>query len=30
MLVSGDDHLLTIAEGLPIHSPAEFLALLTG
>lgn len=29
MLVSGDDHLLALRSGLPIHSPAEFLALLT-
>jgi putative PIN family toxin of toxin-antitoxin system len=28
MLVSGDDHLLSLRPGLPIHSPAEFLALL--
>jgi putative PIN family toxin of toxin-antitoxin system len=29
MLVSGDDHLLSLRPGLPIYSPAEFLGLLT-
>ena len=29
VLVSGDDLLLSLRPGLPIHSPAEFLALLT-
>jgi putative PIN family toxin of toxin-antitoxin system len=29
MLVSGDDRLLSLRAGLPIHSPAEFLALLS-
>jgi len=28
VLVSGDDHLLSLAGELPIHSPASFLALL--
>jgi len=28
LLVSGDDHLLSLRPGPPIHSPAEFLALL--
>jgi putative PIN family toxin of toxin-antitoxin system len=28
LLVSGDKHLLTLSVGLPIHSPAGFLALL--
>lgn len=29
VLVSGDAHLLSLRPGLPIHSPAEFLAVLT-
>jgi putative PIN family toxin of toxin-antitoxin system len=28
VLVSGDDHLLSLSGELPIHSPASFLALL--
>jgi predicted nucleic acid-binding protein len=28
VLVSGDDHLLSLAGELPIHPPAGFLALL--
>ena len=28
VLVSGDDHLLSMAADLPIHSPASFLAML--
>jgi predicted nucleic acid-binding protein len=30
VLVSGDGHLLAPAGGFPIHTPASFLALLTG
>jgi putative PIN family toxin of toxin-antitoxin system len=28
VIVSGDSHLLGLAEQLPVHSPADFLALL--
>jgi putative PIN family toxin of toxin-antitoxin system len=28
MIVSGDRHLLTLTEALPVYSPAQFLALL--
>jgi uncharacterized protein len=28
MLVSGDGHLLALADALPVHSPATFLSLL--
>jgi putative PIN family toxin of toxin-antitoxin system len=28
LLVSGDDHLLSLRDRLPIHTPASFLALL--
>ncbi len=30
VIVSGDRHLLGLAERLPVYSPAEFLALLEG
>lgn len=29
LLVSGDDHLLSLRPGVPIHSPAEFLQQLS-
>lgn len=29
LLVSGDDHLLSMRPSLPIHSPADFLKLIT-